>query len=130
MQYLDPIYVIPHLIGHKIQIQLKDFLFCKISLQIIYFQNRNAHTFSLFIESNILKLSDKTALENCRFINEYFSKYLLPSDFQIYNTCWSKLDCLAVPPNKTKLYGRNSVNVSVFYTWNYLQKLNDNNLFY
>ena len=30
----------------------------------------------------------------------------------------------------TKLYGRNSVNNSAVYTWNYLQKLNENNLFY
>ena len=29
MQYLNPIYITPYLFGHKIQIQLKDSLFCK-----------------------------------------------------------------------------------------------------
>ena len=32
--------------------------------------------------------------------------------------------------HKTKLYGRNSLNISVIYTWNYLRKLNENNIFY
>ena len=29
MQYLNPIYITPYLFGHKIQIQLKGYLFCK-----------------------------------------------------------------------------------------------------
>ena len=29
MQYLNPIYITPHLFGRKIQIQLIDYLFCK-----------------------------------------------------------------------------------------------------
>ena len=29
MQYLNPIYVTPHLFGHKIQIQVKDFVLQK-----------------------------------------------------------------------------------------------------
>ena len=29
MQYFNPIYITPHLFWHKIQIQLKDYLFCK-----------------------------------------------------------------------------------------------------
>ena len=35
------------------------------------------------------------------------------------------LGCLVVPPHNTKLYERNSVNVSAVYTCNYLQKLNE-----
>ena len=27
-----------------------------------------------------------------------------------------------VPPHNAKLYGRNSVNISAVYSWNYLQK--------
>ena len=43
---------------------------------------------------------------------------------------WSSLGCIVVPPHSTKLYGRNSVNISAACTWNYLQKLNEYNLFY
>ena len=28
-EYLNPIYITPHFFGHKIQIQLKNYLFCK-----------------------------------------------------------------------------------------------------
>ena len=99
------------------------FVLQKKSLRIIYF----------------LKLSDKIALENCLFINKYFNKCLptifknwftLSSDFHTYNTRWSNLGCIVVPPHNTKLYGRNLVNISAVYSWNYLQKLNENNLFY
>ena len=111
----------------------------KKSLRIIYFQNRNAHTSSpLFRELNILKLPDKITQEKCLFINKYFNKCLptifenwfsLSSDFHTYNTRWSNLGCIVVPPHNTKLYGRSSVNISTVYIWNYLQKLNENNLF-
>ena len=52
------------------------------------------------------------------------------SDFHTYNTCWSNLGCIVVPPHNTKLDGRNSVYISTVYTWNHLQKLNGNKLFY
>ena len=29
MQYLNAIYITPHLFGHKTEIKLKDYLFCK-----------------------------------------------------------------------------------------------------
>ena len=104
----------------------------KKSLRIIYFQNRNAHTSPLFRELNILKLPDKIAIEKCLFINKYFKKCLstifenwfsLSSDFHTYDTRWSNLGCVVVPPHNTKLYGRSSVNISTVYIWNYLQKL-------
>ena len=82
MQYLKPIYITPPLFGHKIQIQLKDYLFCLFWL----------------------------------------------SDFHTYNTRWSNLSCIVVPSHNTKLYGRNSVNISAVYSWDYLDKLNENNL--
>ena len=97
------------------------------------------NTSPLFRELNILKLSDKNVLENFLFINKYFNKCLptifknwftLSSDFRNYNTGWSNLGCIVVPPHNTKLCGRNSVNISAVYTWNYLHKLNENNLFY
>ena len=111
MQYLNTIYITPHLFGHKIQIQLKDYLFCKRNRYGKYilnnFLNLNAYTSPLFRDLNILKLSDKIALENCLFINKYFNKCLptifknwftLSSDFHTYNTRWSNLGCIVVPP--------------------------------
>ena len=50
--------------------------------------------------------------------------FSLSSDFHTYNTRWSK------PPHNTKLYGRNSFKIGAVYSWNYLEKLNENNLFY
>ena len=111
----------------------------KKSLRIIYFLNHNAHTSPLFRDLNILKLPDEVALENCLFMNKYFNKCLptifknwftFSSDFCIYNTRWSNLGCIVVPPHNTKLYGSNSVNINAVCLWNYLQKLNENNFFY
>ena len=92
------------LIGYKIQIQLKDYLFCK----------RNC--FAKFV------LPDKKiALENCLYINKYFNKYLpkifqnwftLLSGFHTYNVSSSNSGCIVAPPHNTKLYGKNSVNIS------------------
>ena len=113
------------------------FVLQKKSLRIIYLLNYNAHTSTLFRDFNILKLPDKIALENCLFINKYFNKCLptnfknwftLSSDFYTYNTRWSNLGCVVVARRNTKLYGKNSVNISAVYSWNYIQKLNENNL--
>ena len=140
MQYSSPIYVISHLFGHTLEIQLKHYFLWKKSLDISYFWGCNAHTASpLFRESSILKLHDKIAQENWFFITKYFIKFsptlfknwfTLSFDFHAYSTCWSNLNCLIVPPHNTKLYGRNSVYVSAIYTWNSLQKLNEINIFY
>ena len=43
---------------------------------------------------------------------------------------WSNLGCLKIPPHKTKIYGRQSVNVSYIYIWNYLQMHHKNIMFY
>ena len=109
------------------------FVLQKKFLRIIYFLNHNAHTSPLFRDLNVLNLPDKIALENCLFINKYFNKCLptifknwftLSSDFYIYSTHWSNIGCIVVPRHNTKLYGRNSVNISAVYSRNYLQKLN------
>ena len=60
---------------------------------------------------------------------QILSWFTLLSDFYTYSTCWSNLSCLDIPPYNTKPYGRNSVNIKAIYTRNYLQKLNENNLF-
>ena len=97
----------------------------KKSLRLMYFWNRNAHTISLFKDSNILKFPNKTALENCIFIKNYFNQTLptsfkiwftLSTDLHTYNTRWSNLGCLKkIPPHKTKIYGRYSVNIRAVY---------------
>ena len=108
------------------------------SLGFIYFLTSSGHRSHLFKESGILKFPDKIALENYIFINKNFNKvsptifknwFTLSTDSHVYDMCWSSLGCLVVPPHKTKLYGRNSINISVIYTWNYLQQLNANKLF-
>ena len=120
------------------------FVLQKKSSWIIYILNDNAHTSPLFRELNILKLSDKITLENCLFMNKYFNKCLptifnnwftLLSDFLTYNTCWSNLGCIFVPPHNTKLYMEGTQPILALFThgiysWNYLQKVNENNLFY
>ena len=104
------------------------FVLQKKSLRIIYFLNHNAHIYPLFRDLNILKLSDKNALENCLFINKYFNKCLptifknwftLSFDFHTYVTCWSNLGCIVVLAHNTKLNGRNSVNIGAVYSYNY-----------
>ena len=102
----------------------------KKSLWIIYLRSRSAHTSPLFRETNIL-----IKMLYCLFIKKYFNNFLpttfknsftFSSDMHGYRTCW----CNVVPPRNTTLYGRNSFNISAAYTWNHLQKLNENNLFY
>ena len=105
----------------------------------MHFLKRNAHTFNLFKNLNILKLPDIVSLENCNLICKYFNQSL-PKSFKnwfslatashIHNIRWSNSDCLKIPSHKTIIYGRHSVNISITYTWNYLQKLHANTLFY
>ena len=56
--------------------------------------------------------------------------FTLATASHTHNTRWSNLGCLKIPSDKAKIYGRHSVNISAFYTWNYLQKLHVNILFY
>ena len=46
-----------------------------------------------------------------------------------HNT-WSSLGCLKMSPHKTTIYGRQSVNISAIYTWNYLQSHHRNIVFH
>ena len=111
----------------------------KKSLWLMYFLNRNAHTTPLFKDSNILKFPDKIAPENYILIKNYFSQTLrtpfknwftLSTDSHTHNTRRSNLGCLKIPPHKTKIYGRQSVNISAIYTWNYLQSHHKNRMFH
>ena len=72
----------------------------KKSLQLMYFLNRNTHTASLYMDSNIVTFPDKNVLENCIFIKNYFNQtfsipfkncFTLYSDSHTHNTSWSIL---------------------------------------
>ena len=105
----------------------------------MYFLNCNIHTAPLFKDSNLLKFPDKIALENCIFIKKYFNQTLptpfknwftLSADSHTHNTRWSNLGSLKIPPHKTKIYGRQFVNIDAIYICNYLQRIHKNIMFY
>ena len=105
----------------------------------MYFLNRNAHVTPFFKDSKTLKFPDKIALENCIFIKNYFNQTLptpfkswftLSTNSDTYNKRWSNLGCLKIPPHKTKIYGRQSVNIRAICTCNYLQSRHRNIMFH
>ena len=111
----------------------------KKSSRLLYFLNRNTHTTPLFKDSNILKFPEKMALENCIFIKNYFNQILptpfnnwftLSTDSHTHNTRWSNLGCLKISPHKTRIYGRQSVNIRAIYISNDLQRHHKNIMFY
>ena len=82
-QFLHHIYSIPVLFGHRILTPLKIlYVLQKKSLRLSYFLNRNNIQ---FLSTNILKFSDKVALENCVFIKNYFNQ-TLPTPFKNWFT--------------------------------------------
>ena len=96
------------------------YILLKKSLRLIYFLNRNAHITPLLKDSNVLKFPDKTAFENCIFNKNYLNQTLptpfknwftLSTDSHTHNKRWSDLGCLKIPPHKTKIYGRQFVNI-------------------
>ena len=132
MQFLNHTYSIPLVWAQNINSIKRLYILQKKSLRLMYFLNRNAHTTPLFKDSNILKFPDKIALENCIFIKNYFNQTLptpfknwftLSTDSHTHNKRWSNLVCLKTPPHKAKKYGRQSVNISAIYIWNYLQDI-------
>ena len=105
----------------------------------MHFLKRNAHAANLFKNLNIFKLSDKVYPENWTLICKYLIKIyrkILKNCFTFvtashsHNTRWSNSSCFKIPSHNTKLDGRHSVNISAFHSWNYLQKLHVNILFY
>ena len=78
------------------------------------FQSRDSHSSSLFRSNHILKLEDKTLIENILFINKSFNE-LLPifkswftfcSDVHNYHTVSSTADKLFKPSYRTDSYGK------------------------
>ena len=56
------------------------FIIQKKALRTIHFKGKIDHTSTIFSESNIIKLPDKTSIENCLFVSESLNK-LLPEIF-------------------------------------------------
>ena len=116
----------------------RPFVLKKKSLRIIYCRSRNDHTSPLFRESNILNLPDKIALENNLLINKYFNKFL-PTIFKSWFTLSSdSIPTILIGPIQVALlflpitlnYTEETQSILVlYYTWDYLQKLNESNLF-
>ena len=125
MQFLNHTCSTSILFGHRVLILLKDFKFYKEKpLRIMHFLNRNTYTAPLFKDSNILKFSNKIAHENCIFIENYFNQTLptpfknwftLSTDSYTHSTRWSNLGCLKIPSHKTKIFGKQSINIDVSY---------------
>ena len=66
---------------------------------------------------------------NFTYIYTYIYIYIFSTDSHTHNTRWSNLGCLKISLYKTKIYGRQSVNISAIYTWNYLQSYHRNIVF-
>ena len=125
MQFLNHTCSTSILFGHRVLILLKDFKFyIEKSLRLMHFLNRNTYTAPLFKDSNILKFSDKIDHENCIFIENYFNQTLptpfknwftLSTDSYTHSTRWSSLGCLKIPSHKTKIFGKQSINIDVSY---------------
>ena len=111
-------------------------VFSKKALGIMNFVPFNAHTTSLFKNSNILKFADIIDVENCIFINNCFNRdfnenFKLVSTMHSYNTRSARNGLLFVPSYNTVRFGRKSIIYSTTLTWNYLQdKLTEYNFLY
>ena len=102
----------------------------KKALRIMNFQFRDSHSRPLFKSNHILKLEDKTFVENILFINKSFNN-LLPlifkscftfcSDVHNYQTVSSTADKIFKPTYRTYSYGKNSITMGTINSWNKTQ---------
>ena len=90
-----------------------DFLYFKRK-RLIHFKERNAHTAPLFFKS-IVKLPNKTKIQNCPFISKYVNNKLHPifnswfifsSTFHNYETSSAAKGHLKNPTVTTTTYGK------------------------
>ena len=123
MQFLSHIYLQLHWFGCDIHHQLKDYIILMKILRLTIFQNRNAHTGSLFKNRNILELSAKLVRENCIIISKSLHKtlpkilcdwFILSFESHSYSISWA----------------RYSVNTNAIYIWDFLHSQHQGTLFY
>ena len=90
----------------------------KKALRIMSFQSRDSHSSLLFKSNHILKLEDKTLIENMLFINKSFKNLLPPvfkswfifcSEVHNYQRISSTADKIFKPSYRTDSYGKNSI---------------------
>lgn len=126
MQFLKPHPNFLSLDWAQMPTQLKDVVLQNKSRRLFHCLKRNAYTSNLFKSLMILKFPDKVSLENCIFFIN-FSINIYPETFKswltlttvshTHHTRWSKSRCLKIPSQNTKLYGRDSVNISAIHAW-------------
>ena len=87
----------------------------KKTLRLIHFKERNSPTDSLFFKSTMMKLPDKSKLENCLFISKYVNNklysifnswFILSSTTHKYETSFPTKDFLKILTDTTTIYGK------------------------
>ena len=98
--------------------------------RLIHFKERNAHTAPLFFKS-IVKLPNKTKIQNCLFISKYVNNKLHPifnswfifsSTFHNYETSFAAKGHLKIPTVTTTTYGKGAFISMATKTWNNTQR--------
>ena len=107
------------------------FIIQKKAIRTIHFEGKFDHSSSLFSDSNIIKLPEKSFIENCVFVSkslnnqlpEIFNNwFVFSSDTHRYETSCSEKGMLKVKSFNTKSHGKQAVIYSAINTWNSLQK--------
>ena len=97
--------------------------------RLIHFKERNAHTAPLLFKS-IVKLPNKTKIQNCLFISKYVNNKLHPifnswvifsSTFHNYETSSAAKVHLKIPAVTTTTYGKGAFISMTTKTWNNTQ---------
>ena len=98
---------------------------------MIHFKERNSPTDSLFFKSTMMKLPDKSKIENCLFISKYVNNKLSPifnswflfsSISHNYKTSFSTKGHLKIPTDSTTTYGKGAFISMATKTWNNIQR--------
>ena len=107
------------------------FIIQKKVLRTIHFKGKFHHTSSLFFASNIIKLPDKTSIENCLFVSKYLNNQLpeifnnwcvFSSNTHRYETSCSEKGMIKAKSFNTKSHGKEAIIYSAINIWNSLQK--------
>ena len=82
----------------------------------MHFLKRNGQITNLIKNLSLLKLPDKVIQESRGLICKYFNQASPLQQLNTHNTRWSNSGCYILPSHNTKLYGRQSVNISTIFT--------------
>ena len=95
------------------------------------FEWKNAHSNTLFLRHEIIKLPDKIIMENCLFINksinfnslQFSIIFTFTSDSKNHETSRSSKGFLKVKALKAKAYGKEAMIDNAILSWNNIQKI-------